>query len=101
MASEVKAVYLPSDNTVSANESVVATACQEKQVPIYTSYGGNYCYASLAIDYYELGRLTGMQAAQILLEGKKPADIEIGYADPAVTYNEKLCKELGIAIPEK
>ena len=51
MASECKAVYIPSDNTVAANDSVVGTICNEKKVPVYTSYGGEVCYASLAIDY--------------------------------------------------
>ena len=101
MVGEVKAVYIPSDNTVSANEKTVAAVCNDKKVPIYTSYGGEICYASLAIDYYKLGYETGMQAAKILLEGKKPADLEIGTIEPAVTYNEELCKTLGIAVPEK
>jgi len=100
MAGEVKAVYVPSDNTVSANENVVAAVCNEKKVPVYTSYGGAICYASLAIDYYQLGYETGIMAAQILLGEKKVSDIEIATLEPTVTYNEELCKALGIEIPE-
>ena len=77
MASEVKAVYVPSDNTVAANDSIVGTICTEQNVPVYTSYGGAVCYASLSIDYYELGYETGKMAASILLEGKSPADFEV------------------------
>ena len=69
MASECKAVYIPSDNTVAANDTIVGTICTEKNVPVYTSYGGTICYASLSIDYYQLGYETGLMAAQILLEG--------------------------------
>ena len=99
MASECKAVYIPSDNTVAANESIVGTICTEKKVPVYTSYGGAICYASLSIDYYQLGYETGLMAAQILLEGKSPADIEIMTLTPTVAYNKDLCAQQGIEVP--
>ena len=99
MAGEVKAVYIPSDNTVAANDAIVGTICTEKNVPVYTSYGGAICYASLAIDYYQLGYETGLMAADILLNGKAPADIEIKTLMPAVTYNAELCAQLGIEVP--
>lgn len=100
MAANCKAVYVPSDNTVAQYDSVVGTICNEKNVPVYTSYGGSICYASLAIDYYQLGYLTGEMAAQVLLEGKNPSDIEIATLTPTVQYNEELCAQLGIAVPE-
>ena len=99
MAGECKAVYVPSDNTVAANDAIVGTICTEKNVPVYTSYGGAICYASLSIDYYELGVETGKMAAEILLNGKTPADIEIATLTPSVTYNEELCAQLGIEVP--
>jgi len=99
MASECKAVYVPSDNTVAANDTIVGTICTEKNVPVYTSYGGAICYASLAIDYYQLGYETGKMAAAVLLEGKAPADIEIATLTPTRTYNQELCAQLGIEIP--
>ena len=98
-ANECKAVYIPSDNTVAANDTIVGTICNEKNVPIYTSYGGAICYASLAIDYYQLGYETGLVAADILLNGTAPADIEIMTLTPEVTYNEELCAQLGIEVP--
>ena len=101
MAANVKAVYVPSDNTVAQNDSIVGTICTEQKVPVYTSYGGSVCYASLAIDYYELGAETGRMAAEILLNGKTPADIEIATLTPTRSYNEDLCAQLGIAVPNK
>ena len=95
---EVKAVYVPSDNTVAANDTIVGTICTEQNVPVYTSYGGAVCYASLSIDYYEQGYETGKMAASILLEGKSPADFEVMTLTPAVAYNEELCAQLGIAV---
>lgn len=99
-ASESKAIYVPSDNTVAQNDSVVGTICTEKNVPVFTSYGGEICYASLAIDYYELGKKTGEQAAEILLGKKAPADIEVETLTPSVVYNEELCAKLGIEVPQ-
>ena len=99
MAAEVKAVYIPSDNTVAANDAIVGTICTEQNVPVYTSYGGAVCYASLSISYYDLGAETGKMAAQILLEGKTPADIAIATLTPSVVYNEELCAQLGIEVP--
>ena len=98
-ASEIKALYVPSDNTVAQNDSIVGTICTEHKIPVYTSYGGAVCYASLAIDYYELGCETGRMAAKILLEEASPADIEITTLTPAVSYNNELCAELGIEVP--
>lgn len=100
-ANECKAVYIPSDNTVADNDAIVGNICKQKKVPVYTSYGGSICYASLAIDYYELGKETGKMAAEILLGNKKPEDIEIMTLTPSVVYNDELCNELGIAVAEK
>ena len=100
MAGECKAVYVPSDNTVAANDTIVGTICNEKKVPVYTSYGGTICYASLAIDYYALGQETGKMAAQILLGNKTCADYEIATLTPTVTYNKDLCAQLGVTVPE-
>ena len=100
MAANVKAVYIPSDNTVAQNDTIVGTICSEQKVPVYTSYGGAVCYASLAISYYDLGYETGVMAAQILLGNKTPADYDVATLTPTVTYNEELCAQLGIAVPE-
>ena len=100
MVAECKAVYIPSDNTVASNDGIVGTICSEKKIPVYTSYGGEICYASLAIDYYALGQETGKMAAQILLGNKAPSDYEIATLTPTVTYNKELCDKLGIAVPE-
>lgn len=99
-AGACKAIYVPSDNTVAQNDSIVGTICSDKKVPVFTSYGGDICYASLAIDYTELGRETGKMAAEILLGKKTPADIEIKTLTPSVVYNEDLCAKLGITVPK-
>ena len=100
-ANECKAIYVPSDNTVADNDSVVGTICNDKKVPVYTSYGGAICYASLAIDYYQLGVKTGKMAAEILTGKKTSSEIEITTLTPTSSYNTDLCNLLGITIPAK
>ena len=99
-ATECKAIYVPSDNTVANNDTVVGSVCEEKKVPVFTSYGGTICYASLAIDYYQLGYKTGVMAADVLLGNKTFDQLTVETLTPAVTYNEELCAKLGIAVPE-
>jgi putative ABC transport system substrate-binding protein len=99
-ATNCKAIYVPSDNTVAQNDTVVGTICNDKNIPVFTSYGGTICYASLAIDYYELGKETGKMAAEILLNGKSVSEIDIKTLTPTVVYNKELCQKLGITVPE-
>ena len=99
-ASECTAIYVPSDNTVAQNDSIVGSICSDKKIPVFTSYSSSICYASLAIDYYQLGVETGKMAAEILLGNKTPADFEIKILEPSVVYNEELCAALGITVPE-
>ena len=95
-----RAIYVPSDNTVAQNDTIVGTICTENNIPVFTSYGGTVCYASLAIDYYELGVETGKMAAEVLLGTKDVADIEIKTLTPTVVYNKELCDKLRITVPE-
>ncbi len=99
-ANNSKAIYVPSDNTVADNDNVLAAVCGDK-VPVYTSYAGSVCYASLAIDYYQLGVETGKMAAEILLNGKTPADFEVKTLTPSTSFNEELCGKLGISVDKK
>ena len=101
MADACKAVYIPSDNTVAQNDSIVGNICNDKKVPVYTSYGGAVCYASLCIDYYQLGVETGKMAAEVLLGTAKISDMEVKTLTAVTAYNEELCNTLGIAVPEK
>ncbi|MBQ8837199.1 MAG: ABC transporter substrate-binding protein [Clostridia bacterium] len=99
IVTDCKALYVPSDNTVAANDTVVGTICTENNVPVFTSYGGAVCYASLAIDYYQLGVETGKMAAEVLLGTRDIADIDVMTLTPTVVYNEELCATLGIEVP--
>jgi len=98
-ANNSKAIYVPSDNTVSTYQNLVDSACRAKDIPVFTSYGGDICYCSLAIDYYQLGVETGKMAAKIHLGEADVSELEIGYdPEPDKFYNKDVCEEIGIDI---
>ena len=68
-------------------------------VPVITGDTGTCSgcgVATLGIDYYELGQITGEMAYEILVNGADPAEMAIQYA-PQFTpkYNPTMCEALG------
>lgn len=97
-------IYVPTDNTAASSTGVINGICLPKKVPVITGEVGicEGCgVATLSIDYYNLGRVTGEQAYRILVEGESIETMPIGY-DRAVVkkYNAAICEELGIEVPE-
>lgn len=101
---KVDAVYLPTDNVVASALPVLMKAALPAKLPVIAAEGGMVregALASIAIDYYTLGKMTGQMGADIL-EGKaKPADmpIQTQHADNII-INMKTAKAIGLAIPE-
>lgn len=104
LASQVDAIYIPTDNVIAVNMLIVEQVCREHGVPTFTGEenmvlkGG---FATYSIDYYDLGYQTGEMAVQIL-EGADPSEMPIVFSD-TYTYslNGDEADELGIAIPDK
>ena len=104
LAEDVDAFYIPTDNVIASamptliditNRAHKAVICGE---PNMVAAGG---LATYGIDYYKLGVQSGHMAAQILKEGKKPADMPIEMAkDLRVSINKKNAELLGIQIPD-
>lgn len=97
-------LYVPTDNTVAENTSAVYNICMPAKVPVIAGEEGicKGCgVASLSISYYDLGYATGKMAYEILANGADVSKMDIQYA-PKYTkkYNEAICKELGVTIPE-
>ena len=97
-------IYIPTDNTAAANTEVVKNTCEPAKVPVVTGEV-NLCrgcgVATLSISYYDIGRTTGEMAYEVLVNGADVSAMEVKFA-PQVTkqYNEEICKELNIQIPE-
>lgn len=104
VASESDAVYVPTDNTVAANTSLIKSACYPasgKVVPVIAGEEGicTGCgIATLSISYYNLGVKTGEMAAKILLGKEDVTKISVGYDEaPVKKYNEELATKAGIS----
>ena len=96
-SSECDAIYVPTDNTVAANDETVRNVCGPAKTPVFTGYESNICFATLAISYYNIGAETGKMAAKILLGQEDITTMAIRYdAEPVKKYNKAICDELGI-----
>ncbi len=97
------ALYIPTDNILASSMTLVSSITNPAGLPVFVgeqgmAEGGGL--ASVAIDYKELGKLTGQMAADIL----KGADIKtmpIQYTEnPQLIINETAAGELGITIAD-
>ena len=104
---QIDVLYIPTDNTCADNADVIHNICKPANLPVIAGEEGicKKCgVASLTIDYYRLGRVTGQMAAEILLNGKKPKELPIRYdTDVSKIYNPTILVELGMSesdVPE-
>lgn len=100
---DIDVLYAPTDNNVAASYELVAQIALKANKPVMgaepavVEKGG---LISKGIDYYELGKMAGYKAAEIL-DGKNPQDIEIEtIKELAITVNTDVAKKLGITIPQ-
>ena len=97
-------IYIPTDNTAANNTETIANVVLAAGVPVIAGESGicSGCgVATLSISYYELGRITGEMAVQILTGEADVSEMAIQY-DTNVTkmYNATNCETLGITPPE-
>ena len=97
-------IYIPTDNTAANNTETIANVVVPAGVPVVAGESGicSGCdVATLSIDYYELGEITGQMAARILRGEESVSEMAIEY-DTTLTklYNAANCEALGITIPE-
>ena len=97
-------LYIPTDNTAATCTEAIANVVLPEMVPVIAGEQG-ICQgcgvATLSIDYYELGEITGQMAYDILVKGADPATMEVQPA-PNFTkmYNASNCEALGVTPPE-
>jgi putative ABC transport system substrate-binding protein len=102
LVGKVDCIYIITDNTVvSALESVIQVA-DDHDIPLFVGEldsvkrGG---FAAYGFDYYDIGYQAGEMAAQILKDGKKPADLPVQYPKKLkLLINKKAAKEMGIKL---
>ena len=93
-------IYVPTDNTVANNASAIDAICRPAGVPVIAGESGICAgcgIATMSIDYYDLGYLTGQMAVKILKDGADITKMPIAYVeDVAYLYNEEICADLNI-----
>lgn len=103
MIGKVDAIYSPTDNVIANAAATVSMIATANKLPYVAGEGALVDKGALAtygISYYDLGKLTGEMAAEILA-GAKPAEMPIRYVDKFdLIINEEAAAELGITIPE-
>lgn len=101
---ECDAIYIPTDNTIASATSAVNEIAEPTGVPIIAGEEGicKGCgVGTLSISYYSIGQKAGEMAAEILLNGANPAEMEIQYAaDLTKKYVADRATALGITVPE-
>jgi putative ABC transport system substrate-binding protein len=103
LAGKVDAIYSPTDNMIAAGMPTVAGVANQAKIPIFCGEEGmvnNGGFATYGINYYELGKLTGKIAVDILKNGKKPAEMPIQYVEKFdFSVNQQVARQLGITVP--
>lgn len=104
LADKCDAVFAPNDNTVASCMDALVETANEKKLPVYTgadsmvSDGG---FATVGINYDELGRETARMSDQVL-KGEDIANIPVKVFkdDLSIYVNENTMKTLGITLPD-
>lgn len=103
LVGKVGAIYAPTDNMIAAGMSTVATVTEPNKIPVVCGEGGMVMIGGVAtygINYYELGKLTAVQAVDILKNGKNPAQMPIETLKKFdLTVNTNMAQKIGITIP--
>jgi putative ABC transport system substrate-binding protein len=97
-------IYVPTDNILASALPALVGVCDEAKIPVVAADGvllKKGATASVNIEFYKLGVVSGEMAGDILLGKSKPQDMPIASQkefNPAI--NKAQAAKLGIKIPE-
>lgn len=95
------AVFTPSDNTVMTAELSIYEKLADAKILHYAgadSFALNGAFCGYGVDYANLGTETAKMAAEILLNGKNPADMAVKTFDNGTaTVNTDICTKVGLS----
>jgi len=103
MVGRVDAIYVPTDNMVVSALASVVKVGEDNDIPVFGAESNtveNGAVATVGIDYYQLGRMTGNMAVQVL-KGEKPQDMAIQQQQGSdLILNLKAAQNMGVTVPE-
>ena len=95
-------IYIPTDNTFANAAETVKNIVVPAKVPVVAGEEG-ICKGcgtvTLSISYESMGRAAGEMAYEILVNGKNPGEMEVGFSETTKKYNAEICTGLGITVP--
>lgn len=104
LASQVDAIWVPTDNTIASAMNTLIQAADAEGIPVFPAVetmveqGG---LATVGLNQYELGKLTGEMTAAILKGEMIPAETAIQYLEQGdIFINPDKAEQLGITIPQ-
>lgn len=99
IADGVDAIFTPSDNTVMQAELSIYEKLAAAKIPHYAgadSFALNGAFLGYGVDYANLGVETAEMIKEILVGGKKPADVPVRTFDNGTaTVNTETCAAIG------
>lgn len=105
LVGRVDALYIPSDNTLSAAMATVGSIAKENRIPVVTGSAAAAMVGGLGtvgIDYYKLGQQTADMAIDIFENGAEPQTMPVQtQSDTQIFINEEMAEAIGITIPEE
>ena len=93
LARNIQGLYMVSDNKVSSSTTLVADIMKEHKIPVVAAVEADVeqgALITMGINYKSLGKVTGQQAKEILVDKKAPADIAVYVAKE---FDKKANKE--------
>ena len=100
VADGVDAIFTPTDNTVMTAELSIYELFAEAGIPQYTgadSFALNGAFLGYGVDYANLGVETANMVADILVNGKNPAEMSVmTFDNGTATVNTETCAALGL-----
>lgn len=104
VAEGVDAVFTPTDNTIQQAELGIYEKFLEAKIPHYAgadSFALNGAFMGYGVDYANLGVATADTVAEILLDGKSPAETAVKTFDNGIaTINTETCEALGLTLSD-
>lgn len=100
---KVDVLYTPADNMIASGIHLVTNKANEKGVPVLGAESAHVDAGALAtcgVDYFALGRQTGVMAAKVL-DGESISEMPVQKAlSPAITINAATAEVLGMTLSE-
>ena len=103
LASNVDALYIPTDNAIAGAMGIINEVVLNKKIPAIVGEpnmvdnGGSVTYG---VNYYNLGKETAQMAVKILRDKVSPKDIpSTGLSEYALVINKKQLEQIGLTIP--